>query len=138
VHDALKKKCSACAEVKSLDDFVKNKLGKLGRHSQCRQCQRDKQKTKYHADLENSRRIKREERRRQRLNHKKKGGVSKDYLKWASQFPDQYDRVKSILERARPDRAKRIALGICLSPQDRWRRFAGSWEGDELLAEALE
>lgn len=39
--------CSHCEKEKSLKDFKKNKDGKLGRYSLCKDCQSNRDKTRY-------------------------------------------------------------------------------------------
>ena len=41
------KKCSACDTDKPLEDFKKNKQGKLGRYSICKKCDSERQKYRY-------------------------------------------------------------------------------------------
>lgn len=41
------KACAKCGETKPLDEYHANKLGKLGRHAQCKACVSDRRKAKY-------------------------------------------------------------------------------------------
>lgn len=46
------KRCSACGETKSLDEFNRNRRGALGRRSDCRACQREYYRTWSEANRE--------------------------------------------------------------------------------------
>jgi hypothetical protein len=41
----MKKQCTRCQEIKPLDDFYTNKMGKLGRHSICKTCHAKRRRT---------------------------------------------------------------------------------------------
>ena len=44
------KQCSGCKKPKGLDDFPRYKLGKLGRHNQCKVCRREANQRYIHSD----------------------------------------------------------------------------------------
>jgi len=131
------KLCSKCEENKPLEDFFKNKLGKLGRYSICRPCVNSARREEYHADLETNRAKIAAEQRQIRAKRKQRGVISPDYVKFAAQQPAQYDRVKTILERSTERQVRRLCLQIIYTGKDKWRRFRASWKGDELLAQYL-
>jgi len=134
VPNPLTKLCTKCSETKPLIEFRENPMGRLGRHSQCLMCQNKLSKDRYYADLENNRAKRAASAKRRRAEHKAAGGISPDYLKFATQQPEQLARVTAILERSSPRQAQRFCLQILNSGQDQWRRFRVSWSGDELLS----
>lgn len=132
------KKCSACGEEKDLDLFAKNKLGKMGRHSQCRSCQNERIKQRYYGDLEQNREVKKQNAKKVRQRRKARGEKTYNFNKWMNVKSDLIDRVTNLLKRSSQSRAKSICYGILYSDQERWRRFRTSFEGDEILSNILE
>jgi len=68
--------CTRCGEEKGLDLFNPNKMGKMGRHSQCRSCQNTANRERYQRDRDRYRRFGREYRSRYRKNNPQAGGLN--------------------------------------------------------------
>ena len=74
--NALMKICTRCGEEKGLDLFNPNKMGKMGRYSQCRSCQNAAWRERYRRDRDRYRRFGRDKSRMFRENNPQAGGLN--------------------------------------------------------------
>ena len=74
--NALMKICTRCGEEKGLDLFNPNKMGKMGRYSQCRSCQNAAWMERYRRRGDRERLLRKEVKRRYRKNNPQANGLN--------------------------------------------------------------
>ena len=76
------KRCTKCGETKSLDEFHRNRSKPLGRHSYCRSCQREYNRTWREANQDRQREHNRRRRARKRAATLEEFALADVYAWW--------------------------------------------------------
>lgn len=84
------KECNKCRKHKSLENFTKNKKGRDGRYSQCRDCVNEKNKIKY---INNSDKIKKQTKEYKANNKEKVLARGRIYYKNNKHKIQEYNRI---------------------------------------------